>query len=58
LVDWVRHHSSQTIGEKNNRGKTLTPVYQNHEQSYSSAHGGVRPQRGSICSRSYASSFS
>jgi hypothetical protein len=47
----------QAIGEKNKRGKTLTPVYQNHEQSYSSAHGGVRPKRGSIRSRSFASTF-
>jgi hypothetical protein len=39
---------------KDKRGKTLTTVYQHqNEQSYSSAHGGVRRQRCSICSRSF-----
>ena len=42
---------------KDKRGKTLTTVYQHHEQSYSSAHGGVRRQRGSICSRSFTVRF-
>jgi hypothetical protein len=43
--------------KKDKRGKTLTTVYQHHEQSYSSAHGGVRRQRGSICSRSFTVRF-
>jgi hypothetical protein len=38
--------------------ETLTTVYQHYEQSYSSAHGGVRRQRGSICSRSFTDRFS
>ena len=42
---------------KDKRGKTLTTVYQHHEQSYSSAHGGVRRQGGSICSRSFTVRF-
>jgi hypothetical protein len=44
--------------EKDKRGKTLTTVYQHqNEQSYSSAHGGVRCQRCSICSRSFTVRF-
>jgi hypothetical protein len=53
----VRDHSCRSIREKDKRGKTLTTVYQNHEQSYSSAHGGVRRQRRSICSRSFTVRF-
>ena len=44
--------------KKDKRGKTLTTVYQHqNEQSYSSAHGGVRRQRCSICSRSFTVRF-
>jgi len=54
---WCKTTLVDRSEKKNKRGKTLTTVYQHHEQSYSSAHGGVRRQRGSICSRSFTVRF-
>ena len=51
---WCKATLVDRSEKKDKRGKTLTTVYQHqNEQSYSSAHGGVRRQRCSICSRSF-----